>query len=144
MDNNEQKYADIFHMPHHVSTKRPQMSQRDRAAQFAPFAALTGHDEAIKETARLTDEKIELDESTLAILNDKLQIILDNLEAEPVVTITFFKADTKKAGGAYIEHSGVIRKVDDYERTVVFMDKAVIPIEDILDIQGTIFSSVFD
>ena len=144
MENNEQKYADIFHMPHHVSTKRPQMSQKDRAAQFAPFAALTGHDEAIKETARLTDERIELDEGTLDILNDKLQIILDNLEAEPVVTITFFKADAKKAGGAYIEHSGVIKKIDDFERTVVFTDKVVIPIEDILDIQGAIFSSVFD
>lgn len=137
-------YDDIISLPHHVSTKRPQMSQRDRAAQFAPFAALTGHDEAIKETARLTDERIELDESTLAILNDKLQVILDNLENEPVVTITYFKADAKKAGGVYIEHTGIVKRIDDYERIVVFTDKAVIPIEDVLDIQGTVFSSLFD
>ena len=98
MENNEQKYADIFNMPHHISSKRPQMSRIDRAAQFAPFAALTGHDEAIKETARLTDERIDLDESTLAILNDKIQIILDNLDTEPEVTVTYFKPDDKKSG----------------------------------------------
>ena len=87
MNNN---YEDIINLPHHVSTKRPQMPLKDRAAQFAPFAALTGHDEAIKETARLTDERIELDESTLAILNDKIQIILDNLDIEPEITVTYF------------------------------------------------------
>ena len=144
MENNEQKYADIFNMPHHVSTKRPQMSRIDRAAQFAPFAALTGHDEAIKETARLTDERIELDESTLAILNDKIQIILDNLDIEPEVTVSYFKPDNKKSGGAYIDHTGVVKKIDDFEKIVIFTDKVIIPIEDIIDIQGTVFLSFFD
>lgn len=144
MEDNKQKYADIFDMPHHVSTKHPQMPVKDRAAQFAPFAALTGHDEVIKETARLTDSKIELDESTLSILNDKLQIILDNLDAESTVTVTFFKADAKKAGGAYIDHTGIVKRIDDYERTVIFMDKTVIPIEDILDINGNVFSPYFN
>lgn len=137
-------YEDIINLPHHVSTKRPQMPLKDRAAQFAPFAALTGHDEAIKETARLTDERIELDESTLAILNDKIQIILDNLDIEPEITVTYFKPDDKKSGGIYIDHTGVVKRIDDFEKTVIFTDKVIIPIEDILDIQGTVFSSFFD
>lgn len=141
MNNN---YEDIINLPHHVSTKRPQMPLKDRAAQFAPFAALTGHDEAIKETARLTDERIELDESTLAILNDKIQIILDNLDIEPEITVTYFKPDDKKSGGIYIDHTGVVKQIDDFEKTVIFTDKVIIPIEDILDIQGTVFSSFFD
>ena len=141
MNNN---YEDIINLPHHVSTKRPQMPLKDRAAQFAPFAALTGHDEAIKETARLTDERIELDESTLAILNDKIQIILDNLDIEPEITVTYFKPDDKKSGGIYIDHAGVVKRIDDFEKTVIFTDKVIIPIEDILDIQGTVFSSFFD
>jgi hypothetical protein len=120
------------------------MSRIDRAAQFAPFAALTGHDDAIKETARLTDERIELGESTLAILNDKIQIILDNLDIEPEVTVTYFKPDNKKSGGAYIDHTGVVKRIDDFEKTVFFTDKVIIPIEDIIDIQGTVFSSFFD
>ena len=144
MENNEQKYADIFDMPHHVSTKHPQIPVKDRAAQFAPFAALTGHDEAIKETARLTDERIELDEGTLAILNDKIQIILDNLDIEPEITVTYFKPDDKKSGGAYIDHTGVVKRIDEFEKTVIFTDKIIIPIEDILDIQGTVFLSFFD
>ena len=137
-------YEDIINLPHHVSTKRPQMPLKDRAAQFAPFAALTGHDEAIKETARLTDERIEWDESTLAILNDKIQIILDNLDIEPEITVTYFKPDDKKSGGIYIDHTGVVKRIDDFEKTVIFTDKVFIPIEDILDIQGTVFSSFFD
>lgn len=141
MNNN---YEDIINLPHHVSTKRPQMPLKDRAAQFAPFAALTGHDEAIKETARLTDERIELDESTLAILNDKIQIILDNLDIEPEITVTYFKPDDKKSGGIYIDHTGVVKQIDDFEKTVIFTDKVIIPIEDILDIKGTVFSSFFD
>ena len=141
MNNN---YEDIINLPHHVSTKRPQMPLKDRAAQFAPFAALTGHDEAIKETARLTDERIELDESTLAILNDKIQIILDNLDIEPEITVTYLKPDDKKSGGIYIDHTGVVKRIDDFEKTVIFTDKVIIPIEDILDIQGTVFSSFFD
>lgn len=133
-------YEDIINLPHHVSDKRPQMSLRDRAAQFAPFAALTGHDEAIKETARLTDERIELDENTLAILNEKIQIILDNLDMEPVVTVTYFKPDNKKSGGAYIDHTGVVKRIDDLEKTIIFTDKISIPIEDVLEIKSSVIT----
>ena len=96
------QYEDIINLPHHVSATRPQMSMLDRAAQFSPFAALTGYDAAIKETGRLTDEKIEMDEEALNILNMKFQILVDSLDDEPEVTFTYFKPDERKAGGAYL------------------------------------------
>ena len=94
-------YSDIINLPHHVSSTRPQMSMIDRAAQFSPFAALTGYDAAIKETGRLTDDKIEMDEEALNILSMKFQILVDSLDDEPEVTFTYFKPDERKAGGAY-------------------------------------------
>lgn len=142
MENNEQKYADIFNMPHHVSTKRPQMSCIDRAAQFAPFAALTGHDEAIKETARLTDERIELDEGTKELLNEKLQMAIEFADTEPEITVTHFVADQKKSGGAYVDFTGVIKRIDEYERIVIFTDKTSIPIDNIYAIEGQLFNSL--
>ena len=142
MEDNKQKYADIFNMPHHVSSRHPQMAQRDRAAQFAPFAALTGHDDAIAETARLTDAKIEIDEGTKEILNGKLQMALDFADSEPEITVTYFVADKKKSGGAYVDFTGVIKRIDEYEHLVVFTDKTTIPIEDIYDITGDIYSSL--
>lgn len=140
MENNEQKYADIFNMPHHVSKKHPQMNRHDRAAQFAPFAALTGHDAAIRETARLTDERIELDESSKTVLNDKLQIALDFADDKSEITVTHFVEDESKSGGAYVAFTGVVKCIDEYERTVVFTDKTKIPIDDIYAIEGEIFN----
>lgn len=93
-------YEDIINLPHHVSTKRPQMSMLDRAAQFSPFAALTGYDAAIKETGRLTDEKIEMDEASLNMLNMKFQLLVEALGDEHEVSFTYFKPDERKAGGA--------------------------------------------
>ena len=104
------QYEDIINLPHHVSATRPQMSMLDRAAQFSPFAALTGYDAAIKETGRLTDEKIEMDEEALNILNMKFQILVDSLDDEPEVTFTYFKPDERKAGGAYIS-SPLVREL---------------------------------
>ncbi len=95
-------YDDIINLPHHVSTKRPQMSMLDRAAQFSPFAALTGYDAAIKETGRLTDEKIEMDEESLNMLNMKFQLLVDALDENQEVSFTYFKPDETKAGGAYV------------------------------------------
>ncbi len=140
MENNEQKYADIFNMPHHVSAKHPQMSRHDRAAQFAPFAALTGYDAAIKETARLTDKRIELDDSTKTILNDKIQMTLDFADTDPEITVTHFVEDKRKSGGAYVAFTGVVKCIDEYERTVVFTDKTKIPIDDIYALEGEIFN----
>ena len=132
--NGKQKYADIINLPHHVSAIRPQMSMTDRAAQFSPFAALTGYDAAIHETGRLTDDKIELDEETLNILNMKLRLLVENLDDEPEVTFTYFKPDQRKAGGAYIEVTGKVKKVDGFERLIVMQNGIKIPMDDVLDV----------
>ena len=116
------KYDDIINLPHKQSTRRSHMSLYDRAAQFSPFAALTGHDAAIKETARLTDQKVELDEGSKERLNMRLQLILENLNSTPEVTITYFLPDEKKAGGAYVDAVGTVKKVDEYEQIVVMRD----------------------
>lgn len=135
-------YDDIINLPHHVSVTRPQMSMIDRAAQFSPFAALSGYDAAIKETGRLTDEKIEMDEDALNILNMKFQILARSLDDEPEVTFTYFEPDERKAGGAYIEVSGTVKKIDDYERLIVMQNGTKMPMDDILNIEGDIFSSM--
>lgn len=133
-------YEDIINLPHHVSPTRPQMPMSDRAAQFSPFAALTGYDAAIKETGRLTDAKIELDDEGLNDLNMKFQFLLEHLDDEPEVQITYFKADERKAGGAYLEAIGIVKKLDDFERLITMQDGAKIPMDDILSIDGDAFS----
>lgn len=135
-------YEDIINLPHHVSKTRPQMSMIDRAAQFSPFAALTGYDAAIKETGRLTDEKIEMDEEALSILNMKFQLLVDSLADEPEITFTYFKPDERKAGGAYIDVTGKVKKVDDFERLIVMQNGTKMPMDDILNIEGEIFASL--
>ena len=132
-------YDDILHLPHHTSATRPRMSMEDRAAQFSPFAALTGYDAAIKETGRLTDERIELGEETLNLLNMKFQILTDNLKTAPVVTLTYFKPDERKSGGAYIEVTGSVKKIDEYERILHLTDGTKIRMDDVMNIDGEIF-----
>lgn len=143
MENISHKYDDIINLPHHVSKKHPQMSLHDRAAQFSPFAALTGHKAAINETARLTDEKQILSEDVIAKLNEQLNLIKENINTNPIVTITYFVPDDRKSGGAYISNTGVVKKIDEYNHTVVLTDKTVIPIEQISDIQSDIFSEIY-
>ena len=140
--NSSTQYNDIINLPHHVSSTRPQMPILDRAAQFAPFAALTGYDAAIKETGRLTDEKIEMDEEALNILNMKYQILVDSLDDEPEVTFTYFKPDERKAGGAYVKVTGTVKKVDDFERLIVMQDGTKLPMDNILNIDGKIFAGL--
>ena len=135
-------YDDIINLPHHVSSSRPRMSSIDRAAQFSPFAALTGYDNAVKETARLTEERIELDESRKAALNERLCIIQDTLVEQPTVIITYFQPDKKKSGGAYVTATGSVKKIDEYVRTVVMHDTTKIPIDEIISIDGEMFSSM--
>lgn len=132
-------YDDIINLPHHVSTKRPQMSMLDRAAQFAPFAALTGYDAAIKETGRLTDERIEMDEESLNMLNMKFQLLVDALDENQEVSFTYFKPDETKAGGAYVTAMGNVKKVDDYERLITMNDGTKIPMDDVYSIESEIF-----
>lgn len=107
---------------------------RERAAQFAPFAALTGYDDAILEAGRLTDAKMELDDEALNTLNAKLLILSGKQNERPAVTITYFKPDDRKAGGAHIELTGFVKRIDVFEQAVIMQDGAKIPMEDILSI----------
>lgn len=132
---NTHNYDDIIHMPHHVSNKHPQMPIVDRAAQFAPFAALTGHKEAVQETGRVIEQKITLDENKKAMLDFKMQMLLQNMKEHPTINITYFQADDKKIGGAYVREFKEVKKIDDYTHEFVFMDKTRISIDDIYEIQ---------
>jgi len=135
-------YEDIINLPHHVSTKRPQMSMLDRAAQFSPFAALTGYDAAIKETGRLTDEKIEMDEESLNMLNMKFQLLVEALDDEHEVSFTYFKPDETKAGGAYVTATGIVKKIDYYGRFITMKDGTKIPMDDVSSIESEIFKAI--
>ena len=130
------KYDDIIELPHPVSYRHPRMSRIDRAAQFAPFAALTGYEAAVEETARLTETKTELDETARAMLNEKLRLLGEFLGEKPRVTITYFRPDARKSGGAYVTVSGVIKTLDEYTGTVTMSDHTVIPMEHIREIGG--------
>ena len=121
-----------MNLPHHVSPTRPQMPISDRAAQFSPFAALTGYAGVIRETARLTDRKIELDETMLTALNERYQLLLSVLDAEPEVEITYFVPDERTV-------SGVVKKADEFARRLTLTDGTVIPMEDVLMLDGAIF-----
>lgn len=134
-------YDDIISLPHHVSTKHSPMTTIDRAAQFSPFAALTGYESAIKETARLTDERITLDESVKNVLSNRLQIMADRIKEHPEITVIYFQPDARKNGGAYITAVGSVKKIDEYERIVVMANGTIIPIDEILSIDGQIFDS---
>jgi len=137
---NGEKYNEIRGHPPHVSKTRPQMPMSDRAAQFAPFAALTGYDAAIKETGRLTDERIELDVEALSALDMKYQLLMEALDEAPEVTITYFRPDERKAGGKYVSAVGAVKKIDDFERRITMQDGAKIPMDDVLSIEGELFS----
>ena len=131
------KYDDIIDLPHFVSKKYPQMSMRDRAAQFSPFAALTGYDAAIKETTRLTDRRVDLDDDVLQKLDEKMCVIrkrLDNGESVKI-RITYFEEDLRKEGGRYLDLSGEIKRIDVYRNVVVFRNGDRIPIDDIMNIE---------
>ena len=136
------KYDEIMGLPHHVSKTRPQMPMSDRAAQFAPFAALTGYDAAIKETGRLTDERIELGVEALSALDMKYQLLMEALDEAPEVTITYFQPDERKAGGKYVSAVGTVKKIDDFERRITMRDGTRIPMDDVLSIDGELFSSL--
>lgn len=134
------KYDEIMGLAHHVSKTRPQMPMADRAAQFAPYAALTGYDAAIRETGRLTDARIEPDEEALTALNMKFRLLMDALGDAPEITLLVFRPDVRKAGGAYLTVTGRVRKVDEYARLMTLQDGTKIPMDDILDMTGALFS----
>lgn len=129
------KYDDILNMPHHVSSTRPHMSMHDRAAQFSPFSALTGYDDTVKETARLTDEKQELTADRITDLNQKIAFLTEHAEERPEITIEYFIPDEKKSGGKYVTFSGNCRRIDEYNHNMVFASGEKIPLNDIFNIE---------
>ena len=140
MNSNDKKYDDIINLPHPVSKKHPQMSIEARSAQFAPFASLTGYDEVIRETARLTNERINIDESVKTILDWKLQMIEEQITNQPLITFTYFVPDRKKRGGRYVTVTGNVEKIDEYKHMVILEDKTEIPITEMIEISGEIFN----
>ena len=127
-------YSDIINLPHHQSKVHPQMSMHDRAAQFSPFAALTGYEDAVKETARTTEARIELDEQERRELNQRLNDLIAHLAEHPVATITYFVPDERKDGGEYVTVTGVVKKYRADERQLVMSDGGVIRVEDIYEV----------
>lgn len=134
------KYDDIITLPHHVSRKRARMSMVDRGAQFSPFAALTGYDGVIEETARLTDRQVELDENRKTELNRRLALLAQGIREEPEVTVTWFVPDERKAGGEYARRTGRCLKVDEYRQSLLLEDGTEVPFDGITGLEGTIFS----
>ena len=128
------KYDDIINLPHPEPKKHTRMSLENRAAQFSPFAALTGHNEAIKETERLTDQKIELEEDAITDINRTLMWIKDNIKSKPEVIVTYFVPDYKKTGGKYITATVNIAKIDELNHTVITADGLKIAVYNILEI----------
>ena len=138
------KYDDMLHLPHHISLTRRRMTMAERAAQFSPFAALVGYEGAVQETARMTDQHIDLSEDEKAVLDQKQQIILAALEqgAHPEVTVTYFQPDAKKDGGTYLRHSGQIKKVEQLRNALVFTDGTEIPCSNVLALSSDLFSQL--
>lgn len=135
-------YEDIVNLPPHISKRHPQPTMIERAARFAPFAAITGYEEMVLEEARVTEERIEMDEGTLAILNEKLNIIHESLDSEPIIKITYFEPDKKKSGGAYVSVTGTVKRIDEYERIVIMSDGKKIPIDEIFGLESKLFDSL--
>ena len=129
-------YLDIIDMPHHVSPTRPQMSMMERAAQFSPFAALTGYDDAITETGRLTSERIELDDDAKATLDMKHACLMEIINEQPEISVTYFLPDAQKSGGEYVTVTGNLKRFDEYERLLILTDGQKIPMDDIMDIES--------
>ena len=128
------RYDDIIDMPHHVSNNRPRMSMSDRAAQFAPFAALTGFGAIITEAGRQTDERIPLGEADNEALNEKVRDVMRRAFQHPLITVTYFVPDSKKAGGTYKVYTGNVRTVSEFDRVIIFEDGTKILLDDTADI----------
>ncbi|MCI8605871.1 MAG: YolD-like family protein [Hungatella sp.] len=133
------KYEDMLDLPHHVSSVHPQMALSDRAAQFAPFAALTGYGDAIRETARLTDDFVWLDEDNRGSLDGKLRVLQEHIKERPEVTVTFFRPDGRKTGGAYETVTGNLKKIDTFARKLVMADGTAVLMEYVIQMECGLF-----
>ena len=134
------KYNDIINLPHHVSNTHPSMSVYARSAQFAPFAALKGYDDEIKETGRVTNKRIDIDEELKNELNIKLKVIAKNILNKPRISFTYFIPDERKDGGKYTKTTGCVKKIDEYKKMIILEDNIKFNICDIVNIEGNIFN----
>lgn len=134
MNNYNGEYEDIINLPRHISKKHPQMSLEVRSAQFAPFSALTGYDEQIQETSRITNKKKGINEEMKMILDEKLQIIQQEINKKPKITVTYFIPDSKKDGGKYATITGKVIKIDKFKQLIILENKIEIPIKEICEI----------
>ena len=137
------KYDDILYLPHPTSARHPRMPIAERAAIFSPFAALSGHAGAIAETARLTDQKMELDEDTKAELDRRQAVLLEHIAEQPEVTVTWFQPDERKDGGAYFTTTGRLKKINEMNRVLILLDGTSIPLEDVADLESNCFQNLF-
>lgn len=140
MSSNRHPYEDILNLPRPTAHVRPSMSRQDRAAQFAPFAALTGHDAAIRETARTTQTRRQLSEDEKAILDRKQQVLLEQVRQHPQVTVTYFQPDARKTGGSYQVYTGHVRGLDFSRRLLRTVEGTDIPMDDIVELDSPLFS----
>ena len=137
------KYDDILHLPHPTSARHLRMPIAERAAIFSPFAALSGHAGAIAETARLTDQKMELDEDTKAELDRRQAVLLEHISEQPEITVTWFQPDERKDGGAYFTTTGRLKKINEMNRVLILLDGTSIPLEDVADLESNCFQNLF-
>ncbi len=137
-------YDDIIDLPHHTSERHPRMSMSSRAAQFSPFAALTGYGDVIDETARLTGRKIPLEDEQKLEIDQKLDILRTVIKTRPEATFRYFVADEKKEGGTYVTVTGSVRRIDDVERSIVLANNKRIPLDDVHSISGSVFGNLFE
>lgn len=134
------RYDDMLFLPHPDPKTYPRMSPQDRAAQFSPFAALTGHSAVLREAARQTQERLQLDEYQEDALSRKLSLLLEHLEEEPEVQLSYFKEDARKAGGEYVKREGRVKKIDLYGRVLVMEDGTKVPLDDLFRLDGALFT----
>lgn len=135
------KYDDMLQLPHHVSASRKPMAMTARAAQFAPFAALSGYDAEVQEAGRLTDRPIEPDEYEKEATNARLRLLARHFREEWVVSLVFFQPDERKAGGAYVTRTGTVKKLYETERLLTLTDGTVIPLDDLIALDGEEFAA---
>lgn len=136
-------YTDIINLKRPVSNHN-HLSIESRASQFSPFAALTGYDSEVKETARITDKRIDIDDGLREMLNAKLNYLNDHIKESPNISITYFVKDHKKEGGKYLTKQGIIKRIDTVNEIIKFNDNMVIPMNDIINITGDIFNTLYD
>ena len=135
-------YKDIVNLPRHISKVHPQATMADRAARFSPFAAISGYEDMVKEVARVTEERIDITDATKELLNEKMNMIIEFLDEQPEVTITYFEPDKKKDGGAYVSITGTVKRIDEYERIVLMSNDKKIRIDEIYAIESDLFYSL--